>query len=167
MIETSRKEDLSKSYLQALCAVKEIAMEINTHDDDSIDFILKKMLTLNSGKPFNAAIGVQLKSSSSNYTETGSFYSWPLKIKNYRDLRMDSTIKSYLFLLILPRNEDEWIMQNIESLTIKKCMFWLDLKEMPDSENIETVTLHFPKTNIVTPEFLDNTLYDVAGDVIL
>jgi len=99
MIESKRKEEISKSYLNAVCAVKGIAMEPQTHDDDSIDAILKKIVHRPDGSKYNAAISVQLKSTSSGCPERGGHYSYRLKVKNYNDLRLSATMKSYLFLL--------------------------------------------------------------------
>jgi len=168
MVDSKRKEEVSKSYLNALCATKGIAMEIKTHDDDGLDIVLQKVIIskTNSAR-FNAMISVQLKSTSSDYTEHDDHYTYPLKKKNYDDLRVPATVKPYLFLLILPDDERDWVTHSIEQLVIKKCMFWLDLKGLPKSDNATKVTVHIPKTNIVTSEKLDEILRNIAEEVLL
>lgn len=166
MIETKRKEEISKSYLNALCAVKGISMQEQKHDDDGIDVILHKVILRADGSKYNSQISVQLKASATGYDEHDSYYSFPLKKKNYDDLRLPATTKPYLFLLILPEDECEWVTHSIEEIAIRRCMFWLDLKGLPDCENSSSVTVHLPKTNVVTSDELDSILKDIAEEVL-
>lgn len=167
MVDTRRKEELAKSYLNALCAVKGISMEIQMHDDDSLDVMLKKIVIRSDTKKYNAQISVQLKSSSSNYTEHETYYSYPLPKKNFDELRLPATAKAFLFVLILPAEEKDWIGQSISELIMRQCMYWLDLKGMPDSPNSTNVTVHLPRTNVVSPETLDRILVGIAEEVLL
>jgi len=167
MTDAVRKEELSKSYLNAICAVKGISMEVQTHDDDGIDVILKKIIKRENGNKYNAQISVQLKSTSSNYNENPDYYTYPLKKKNYDDLLMPATLKSYLFLLIMPKNENDWVIQSIEELIIRKCMYWLDLKGFPEQPNETSVTVYLPKSNIVTSDTLENILMNIAEEDLL
>ena len=162
MIETKRKEEISKSYLNAVCAIKGIAVDYKCHDDDGLDAFLHKVVQLADGTKYIATISAQLKSTSSNYTESKSLYKYPLKAKNYDDLRRRGSITSYLFLLILPESENDWVTHDIDSLVIKRCMFWLKLEGLPTKKNKSTVTVHIPKTNVVSPEKLDEILTATA-----
>ena len=167
MLDSKRKEEISISYLHALCAMKGISFEPQTHDDDSIDIMLKKVFCRADNSKYNAQISVQLKSTSSDYKEQAENYSYSLKKKNYDDLRMPATVKPYLFLLILPEDDSDWVTHSIEELVIKKCMFWLDLKDLPDNDNTSSVTVYFPKSNYVSSETLDKILRNVAEEVYL
>ena len=62
---TQIKEDLSISYILALCAYAGIAYEIVRHDGDSTDGILRKRILLDGNKKFDAELRVQLKCTSS------------------------------------------------------------------------------------------------------
>ena len=46
MIDSVRKEELSKSYLNAVCAIKGISMEPQIHDDDGLDVTYSGLLLL-------------------------------------------------------------------------------------------------------------------------
>jgi len=166
MIDTKRKEEISKSYLNAICAVNGIAMQIQEHDDDGIDALLHKVVQKSNGGKYNARISVQLKASATDYTEYPNHYSYPLKKKNYDDLRMPSTNKSFLFLLILPANESDWISQSINELVIRRCMYWQDLSGLPDSSNTSSVTVQLPKSNVVTTDVIEDMLVKIAEGVI-
>jgi len=161
MTTENRKEEVSISYLNAVCAIQGISITHNERDEDGIDVFLKKRLIRDNGGKYDAQINVQLKSSSGNYTEYKDHYTYPLKVKNYNDLRVPSTAKSYLFLLVLPQNEYEWIVHSIDELIIKQCMFWLDLSGMPDTGNSSSVTVHLPKAQAVSPAGLEKILREV------
>lgn len=51
MNEPKRKEEISKSYLNAICAVCGVSMEAHVHDDDGIDALLKKVIVRNKVEP--------------------------------------------------------------------------------------------------------------------
>jgi len=78
---------------------------------------------------------------------------------------MLATTKPYLFLLVLPEDEKSWVTHNIEELVIKKCMFWLDLKDLPDSDNSTSVTVKVPKEHTVSPETLNELMKNIANEV--
>ena len=54
------KEDLSVCYLKTIAAVNGIALENITHDEDSVDVIIKKVIQMSSSRRFNSQISVQL-----------------------------------------------------------------------------------------------------------
>lgn len=55
---TQVKEDISISYISALCAYSGITYEIIRHDDDSTDGILRKRIVLDNGQKFNAELRI-------------------------------------------------------------------------------------------------------------
>jgi len=62
----------------------------------------------------------------------------------------------------LPESESDWVTHDINSLTIKRCMFWLDLEGLPAKANKSVVIVRIPKTNVVSPEKLDEILAATA-----
>ena len=56
---SKRKEDISISYISALCAYAGIAYEIVRHDDDSTDGILRKRILLDGHRKFDAELRIQ------------------------------------------------------------------------------------------------------------
>ena len=67
------KEEISISYISALCAYAGIDYDRVIHDEDSTDGQLKKIITLNNGRLFQSQLRVQLKctSSLSQYSDKG------------------------------------------------------------------------------------------------
>ena len=143
MQRTQMKEDLSISYISALCAYAGIAYEIIRHDEDSTDGILKKRVILDGKGKFDAALRIQLKctSSRSQYTDNGDTLSYKLKVKNYNDLCLPATTPIILGLLILPENKALWINWTEEELLIKGCMYWAEFSRETESVNKKTVNV--------------------------
>ena len=102
-------EELSQGYLFAVCACGNISAEIMKHDEDSKDMILRKTVCV-PDKKINLEIGVQLKSTK-NYKETENEIKYDLNVKNFNDMRMRSTTKTFLFVLIMPENCSDWVCQ--------------------------------------------------------
>lgn len=160
------KEDISISYIYALCANAGIGYEIIRHDDDSTDGILKKQITLENGSKYNAELKIQLKctSSTSQYTDHGDTITYRLKVKNYNDLCAPSTTPIILGLLILPESPDEWVKWSIEELLIKGCMYWASFSGNKESQNADKVSVSICKANVINSSTLSDILYKIAKE---
>lgn len=163
MNEKLFEEDLSISYLRAVAAQAQVTFELRHRDENSIDVHLSKQTTTEDGNEFYAMFNVQLKATFSGYTETNTTIHYPLNVKNYNDLRRPASNSIILCLLILPNDCNGWISQTPEELCLKKCMYWLSLKDYPETQNTTSVTVEIPKTNVVTVEALLNMIHDVAN----
>lgn len=166
MYATQQKEDLHISYITALCSAAGISYDIQRHDDDSTDGIIKKRITLSDGGFYDSQLRIQLKSTSSEsqYADHGNYISYKLKVKNYNDLCTPSTTPIILGLLILPRDESEWVKWSTEELLIKGCMYWADFSTQERSDNTGTVTVRLEKDNVINQEALLNILEKIARE---
>lgn len=163
---TQIKEDISISYISALCAYAGIAYETVRHDDDSTDGTLRKRILLDNGLKCNAELRIQLKCTSSNsqYTDHGNVLTYKLKVKNYNDLCLPATTPIILGLLVLPENEEEWISWSTDELLIKGCMYWAEFSNAMESANSNTVTIKINKSNVLNPETLNDFLVKIARE---
>lgn len=164
MIESKRKEEISLSYLNAICAFVGIGVTVNKHDDDGIDVFLQKIISLKSGGKLNTNITAQLKSTSQQLVETDEIIRYQLKVKNYNDLCRKSTSQQLLFVLVLPKEEAEWIKHNVDELVIKKCMYWVDFSNNTESTNVDNITIELSKKNYVSSETLIQIFDKVAEE---
>jgi len=164
MVKTNRKEELSFSYLNALCAYGSIDLTRITHDDDSRDAEIKKWVMRKDGTKIHSSLHIQLKSTSTELREDGEYISYPLKIKNYNDLIADSTTPVILALFVLPNDENEWLKHTICELVIKRCMYWISLSGNKPAGNDGNITIHIPKNQFVDCEALVNLLQKVAEE---
>lgn len=160
---TKIKEDISISYISALCAYAGIAYEIIRHDDDSTDGLLMKRIQLDNGIRFDSQVRIQLKCTSSNsqYTDNGEDITYKLKVKNYNDLCIQSTTPIILGLLVLPEEDSQWIKWSSEELLMKGCMYWAEFSNKCESNNKGTVNVKISKTNVVNA----NTLLDMLSKI--
>lgn len=163
MIDTKRKEELSFSYLNALCSYEGIALEIQKHDDDGIDAIIKKDVETSSGK-YKSSLAVQLKASSTQWVDKAEYIKYPLKVKNFNDLTTRSVIPQALFLFTLPKDEEAWIKHDIDQLIIRKCMYWCSFSGKGGSSNSSSVTIKIPKEQVVCPASLSDLLIKIAEE---
>ncbi len=163
---TQIKEDVSISYISALCAYSGIAYEIVRHDEDSTDGILRKRISLDDGRKYDAELRVQLKSTSSTsqYTDNGDTITYRLKVKNYNDLCLPSTTPIILGLLILPENQDEWINWSTEELILKGCMYWASFYGETESKNKGNVSVTIDKQNVINDKTLQDILNKIAKE---
>lgn len=163
---TQIKEDISISYISAVCAYGGISYEKLHHDDDSTDGILRKQITRKDGCKYNAELRIQLKctSSHSQYSDNGKTITYRLKVKNFNDLRALSTTPIILGLLILPENQDEWIQWSTEELLLKGCMYWASFSQKEESKNQEWVTVTIDKEQVVNTSTLCEILNAIAEE---
>lgn len=160
------KEDLSISYMSIVSAMGKIALENIRHDEDSVDAVIKKIINLDGGLKFNSQISVQLKATSSNsqYSETEELITYQLKVKNYNDLCMPSSMPSILALLILPDNEEDWVNWSPKELMLNGCMYWMNFQNCEKSNNDSHISVKIPKTNLINCSSLLQLLEKAAKE---
>ena len=156
-------EDLSIAYIQAICAYASIDLDLVRHDGDSTDVVLKKSLYFKEIGRYDTRIDVQLKATSQKLKETLDTVHYPLKMKNYNDLRTVGSTRKFLFVMLLPCNETEWLSQSNEELIMRRCMYWHDLLNAPVSDNSDNIMLPINKGQFVSPGNLLRLLSDVGG----
>lgn len=163
---TKIMEDLSVSYISALCAYSGITYDTIRHDEDSTDGILKKEIKLENNQRYQAQLRVQLKStySSFQYKEDDNKITYRLRAKNYNDLCAHSTTPIILCLLILPSDENEWIKWSEKELLLRGRMYWKSLSHEPESTNKDSISISIDKTNVVNNSTLCEILHRIARE---
>jgi len=154
-----QKEAFSRAYVKAIASVAGYHCEDISLDRNSVDVQFKDVAA-GSSYPI---IEAQLKSTTlTNYAREAHIH-YPLKIKNYNELRADSLAPRILICLLLPDSDitDSWINQTKNQLALKKCAYWLNLKELPDVSNVATVTVRIPLSNIFSSKMLKKLMEDV------
>ncbi|RHQ97428.1 DUF4365 domain-containing protein [Peptoclostridium sp. AF21-18] len=165
MLSTNDKEDIHISYMSAICASAGISFDIQRHDHDSTDAIVKKKFNFIDGC-YMSSLRIQLKctSSKSQYSDTDSEIKYSLKVKNYNDLCSRCTTPIILALLILPEEESEWVKWSKEELLIKGTMYWADFSSKQLSNNTSSVSVSIDKKNIINKDTLLNILEKIAKE---
>lgn len=166
MYTTKHKEDLHVSYISALCASAGISYDVQNHDDDSTDGIIKKRITLSDGCFRDSLCRIQLKctSSTSQYEDKGNYISYRLKVKNYNDLCTKSVTPIILGVLVLPEDEKSWVHWSTAELLIRGCMYWAEFSTCNPSDNVGSVSVKLDKSQVLNQESLLAILEKIAKE---
>jgi hypothetical protein len=154
---SKRKEQFSVAYIQAIAAQIGLNHSIDAVDDDSVDITLKgKGFT--GGKLRNPTIEIQLKCTSQNVIK-GDVIKFPLKLKNYDDLRGENVgVPRYLMLLVVPDKTENWIHFTNNALILFNNCYWASIRFAPESNNKTNVTVEFSIEQKVTTESLNRLM---------
>jgi hypothetical protein len=151
-----RKEQFSNAYVRAVASVAGYALYKPDVDDDSIDWGIADRGgrgTLRSPK-----VELQLKCSGRDIL-TDEDLRFPLKVKNYNELRHENyQVPRILVVVLVPGRIEEWLKHSEESLAMHHCGYWRSLRGRPDTDNASTVTVRVPRSQQFTVESLTSIM---------
>lgn len=155
--KTQIQEELSRAYIYSVASKAGYTFTRPVNDYDSIDVIINAV-----DKPAvdsiiaSPSLEIQAKAT---YVHTFSedVLSYPLKVKNYNDLRKNTMSPRILVVYLMPREEAEWVVADHDELKLRTGAYWVCLKDMPDTDNADSITVKIPKTNI----FNHGALHDI------
>ncbi len=154
-----QKEQFSNAFMQAIAAVAGFALSKPSVDNDSIDWVFSGSGNQQTSK--RPRLEIQLKCTS-NSQSLESEISFPLKVKNYNDLRVEELLVPRILIVVLvPEDISSWLAQTDEQMTLKKCGYWLDLRGSSETSNVETVTVHIPIAQRFTSEALTELMRQI------
>lgn len=166
MQENDIKEGLSKSYVRAIC--NHAGYGISSDEPDiGCDLTVKDVLRRDSGRFVYSGINLdlQIKSTCSHREDADSII-YDLRNKNYNDLIdvKSHATKKILVVFIMPKNKDEWLSQDINSLILKKCAYWVYLGGKPKVRDSESTTaVKIPKQNIFSVDTLNRLMTKIQN----
>ena len=159
---TQQQEQFSNGYLQIVATVAGCTLSKPNVDDDSIDFNIE-------GRGFSGLISrpkldVQLKCHMSNAPIGSKGFSYPLKMKNYNDLRItDILVPRILVVVVVPDDISKWTVQSDQETLIKYCGYWVSIRGELEKQNKTSVSVHVPQANRLTVVGLKQLLQIVAS----
>lgn len=140
-----QKQQFSFAYVRAIAAVAKISVAEPEVDDDSVDLSLK-MKTI-GGIIRSPQLDVQVKCSE-RVTVSDGLISFPLKIKNYEELRPTNILVPRILVVVtVSEHLSEWLGHSETELAMRKCGYWTSLRGLPDTDNTSTVTVELLRTN--------------------
>ncbi|WP_238601137.1 DUF4365 domain-containing protein [Xanthomonas arboricola] len=145
-----QKEEFQHAYVCALAAHAGLNRANFSVDDDSIDVTFQARGDFGPGRLRSPMIQVQLKCSSQDLISDG-IIKYPLKIKNYNDLRgEDLVVPRYLAVLLVPEDLDQWLADHDDHISLFKSCHWLSLRNHGPTANETTVTVDIPLAQRLT-----------------
>jgi len=150
LTQQDRQEALSRAYVHAIAAGAGYSLSEPNVDRDSVD------ITISAGGEMRPRLDLQLKATV-NLRRGDSAFSYPLKIKNYDDLRAPTQTPRILVVLDMPDDQADWMHVSPQELILRKAAYWVSLRRMRETENKESVTVEIPLSHV----------FDVSGLVAL
>jgi hypothetical protein len=165
LTENRIKEQLSIAYIQAIASYAGFAVENTRIDMDSIDVTIKARGLLHQDSVFSSPkIELQLKATS-GVKITDREFSFALPIKNYDDLKVEKPIvPRLLVVLCLPDDRTKWLEHSADMLIMRKCVYWANLKGMPECENETTKTIRILVDNLLSSEKLKDLMIKTSKE---
>ncbi|WP_372358750.1 DUF4365 domain-containing protein [Xanthomonas sp. NCPPB 2865] len=145
-----QKEEFQYAYVCALAAQAGLNRGDFRVDDDSIDITFQTKGDFGPGRMRSPMIQVQLKCSSQELIVNDAI-KFPLKIKNYNDLRGDDVVvPRYLAVLLVPDDFQEWIKNNDDHIVLFNSCHWISLRDHAPTDNQTSVTVDIPLVQRLT-----------------
>jgi hypothetical protein len=145
MTENDQKEEISRAYVKAVAATAGFSVYQPSIDDDSIDMGISSGGS--AGMERRPRVELQLKCTAAETPEEDKI-SFPLKLKNYDDLRIESSVPRILVVMLVPAMVSDWLTHSEAELVVRRCAYWVSLFGMPESQNALTVTVAVPRENL-------------------
>ena len=146
LTDADREESLSWAYVWAVARYIGYAVSEEDFDRDGID------LRIHAGGYLIPSIGLQLKATIRlRKPRSDGSYRFCLPIRNYDRLIRPSQIPRYLVVLDLPEGEADWLGVSSESLVMRRCCYWVSLKESRPVLGQGSVTVRVPMANRFDP----------------
>jgi len=163
MDSATRKEQLSHAYVRAVASAAGCSVDRPEVDRDSVDLMLKGYDT--GGPIAYPRLDLQLKCSSREVM-TNDEIRFPVKRKNYDDLRKENVLVPRLLVVVLvPEEVGRWLFQSEEEMLVRHCAYWRSLRGMPESPNDHSVTVRIPRGNLFDVAILGELMRRVSqGD---
>jgi hypothetical protein len=162
MTENEQKQQLSIAYVHAVAARAGYACEGVRIDDDSIDVqVAARGRIHNQSVVRSPKIDIQLKATTRPALSPDRF-PFPLPVKNYNDLRLESLVPRLLVVLLLPQNNGLWLEQTEEQMISRHCAYWSSLLGEPETSNTRTVTVQMSRSRQFTVDGLHELMTKVS-----
>lgn len=157
-------EQLSKAYVQAVAAAAACKFDVPSIDDDSIDVTLSKRTR--GTLIMSPKLDLQLKSTGIDCRREHDI-AFPLRIKNYDDLRAENVaVPRILVVILVPVDTGDWTRLSEQELTLKHCAYWCSLRGAPTVPNETSRTIPIPRTQLFDRDTLDGIFGRLAnGDL--
>ncbi len=157
---SAQKEQFSIAYVGAVVATAGYSSSSPNVDDDSVDLCVAARG--GRGSIRSPRLDLQLKCTS-RHTPANGELRFPLKTKNYDDLRHDDLhVPRLLVVVVVPDDITKWIHQTEEEMALRRCGFWKSLCGEPERPNKSAVTVTIPTSQVFSPEALAATMEQIA-----
>ena len=145
---TSWQERYSDAHLLAVASEACCTLQLPRPDLQKVDWYL-------THEEIAVPVFIQLKTLVGGKPVNGGF-SYRIDRKLYNKFRVEDVHNRFILLLVLPPKSEPWMEQHSTHLAIRQCLYWINLSGAPAPQDDKSgkVTVHFPLTQIASPEWL-------------
>ncbi len=127
MDPSQQKQEFSIAYVHSVATVAGFAFDWRRVDQDSVDGQLSAR-TGAAGTARRPRLEIQLKCTDIHDGVKPTF-TYPLKIKNYDDLRATTSIVPHLLIVVgVPKQVNAWLAEPPNEMVLRRCAYWCDLR---------------------------------------
>lgn len=156
-----QKEEYSYAYIYAIASAAGYSFQKSSRalDVGGIDVTITG--TVVDDMLYEPQLDLQVKSTSLDISSS-EVIRYPLKIKNYNELRKERTVAPRILVVVLiPENREDWTKQSEAELCLRRCAYWISLRGQPQTQNTESVTIYIPRENIFTVNTLKTLMQQI------
>jgi hypothetical protein len=157
---------LSYAYLHAVVSHAGFVCRPATPDEDKegIDAAVTAYGSFPGTWRTQVTINVQLKATVKTPTDDGSYLSYSVQgIRRYDKLREDHREPvRILVILFLPQANADWLNCSENELILKKCAYWVSLRNASASDNQTAQTVKIPKNQLFSQDNLNTLINRLA-----
>lgn len=158
---SAQKEQFSRAYVHAVSAAAGYATDRPPVDDDSIDQYFSGRG--GSGTLRAPRLEAQLKCTSQDVVSETSL-TFPLKIKNYDDLRAENVLVPRILIVVaVPEDVGSWLTHEADQVILRRCGWWFSLRGMPATTNTTAVSITIPRSQIFNPQQLEEIMGRISN----
>ena len=161
LASTDQKEELSRIYVAAVVASAGFTLATQNYDRDGVD------IQIRSGGHVRPSLDIQLKATTKIENDLSNEIKYPLLLRNYELLREPSLVPRILVIFDLPLDENLRVEISPEELVMRRCAYWSNLREFPETDNKKSVTIQVKKQNRFNVKSLKNLMKKVGNGINL
>lgn len=153
LIQQDVEEALSRRYVEVVANRAGFNTSRADWDRDGVD------LQIQAGGKRAPRLDVQLKATINLHRLQSGQFSYDLDTGNYAQLiQRDCQIPRILVVMDLPRDEAQWLEITDDALLLRHRAYWVHLAGEPETDNVETIAVHFPFEQVFTVETLNELM---------
>lgn len=167
MDSNTQKEEFSYAYVYAVAAAAGYSFQIAPRplDAEGVDAIITGLGASNSTR--RPRLDVQVKCTSRDLMER-EFIRYPLSVKNYEELRLENPfVPRILIVVLVPDSPDDWLRQSPQELCLRYGGYWVSLRGLPPTQNLNSVTIQIPNQNIFSKNALKTLMQRLESGELL
>lgn len=158
-----QKEEFSYAYIYAVVSAAGYSFQKSSQPVDISGIDVTVTGTVLDDKLYEPQLDLQVKSTSLNIMSE-ELIRYPLKLKNYNELRKEKTVAPRILVVVLiPENLNEWVNQSENQLCLHRCAYWISLRGQPQTTNTESVTIYIPRKNIFSVDALTTLMQQIQA----